>query len=83
MAETGRLLDKCRPYEVCVPLSAQQISKDFADRLPAGVMVGDVGICTAPLLGGLLLPNATFVEPPMYVSHVSLLLLIGLIALHV
>ncbi|EIE21984.1 hypothetical protein COCSUDRAFT_56427 [Coccomyxa subellipsoidea C-169] len=59
---SGGQLQQCRPYQVCVALSAQEIG-DNADTLPDEVQVGDVGICTTPLPNGLLLPNASYVPP--------------------
>jgi hypothetical protein len=63
-AAMGYQLNQCRPYEVCAPLSLSEI-EDFQDILPPGGMVGDYGICSPPLPGGLMLPNATYVQPPM------------------
>ncbi len=59
---TGAQLQQCRPYEVCVALSSEEIQEN-TDTLPLGVMVGDVGICSTPLSSGLLLPNASYVPP--------------------
>lgn len=55
---------RCQAFEVCAPLNDAQLLAG-AQQLPAGAMAGDVGICTQPLPGGLLLPNTSAVPPPL------------------
>jgi hypothetical protein len=64
-------LERCPAYEVCVPLSGAQLMAS-AKQLPAGAMLGDVGICAQPLPNGLLLPNTSLVPPPLCARMVYL-----------
>ena len=64
LCAAGVPVEQCQAYEVCVPLNAAQL-RESQSRLPAGAALGNVGICTAPLPKGLLLPNTSTVDPPM------------------
>ena len=57
-------VEQCQAYEVCVPLNAAQVAESQS-RLPGGAALGNIGICTAPLPRGLLLPNTSTVDPPL------------------
>jgi hypothetical protein len=66
-SEVSSSLRSCPSEQVCVPLSASEVSA-AASSLPAGARVGNIGVCDDPLPSPLMLPDASLVAPARWVN---------------